>query len=198
MYDCRLPGRHQSCCLLCCLSRWLSKHHPDPELKQFRVLQDALRHLLHKLTSVPVDPLTEVYVPTAESLPLRDFQSKPLYLWYDYFSCPQLEQSGESRSGSQLADAIDSIPAYIAECSYFLGLCPATWWCWEAAFVDSFLSLNPRQLESHMRWLTAQMTGGSWAPSAGLKEADNVPVLPSSVLTGKGLKFFRMVLVRLN
>jgi len=104
--------------------QWLSKHHPDPELKQFRVLQDALRHLLHKLTSVPVDPLTEVYVPTAESLPLRDFQSKPLYLWYDYFSCPQLEQSGESRSGSQLADAIDSIPAYIAECSYFLGLCP--------------------------------------------------------------------------
>ena len=145
-----------------------------------------------------MDPLTEVYVPTAESLPLRDFQSKPLYLWYDYFSCPQLEQSGESRSGSQLADAIDSIPAYIAECSYFLGLCPATWWCWEAAFVDSFLSLNPRQLESHMRWLTAQMTGGSWAPSAGLKEADNVPVLPSSVLTGNGLKFFRMVLVRLN
>ncbi|CAE7823403.1 ANKS1A, partial [Symbiodinium necroappetens] len=108
--------------------QWLSKHHPDPELKQLRVLQDALRHLLHKLTSVPVDPLTEVYVPTAQSLPLRDFQSKLLYLWYDYFSCPQLGQSGESRragrSGSQLADAIDSIPAYVAECSYFLGLCP--------------------------------------------------------------------------
>jgi len=55
-------------------------------------------------------------------LSLDEFRSQPIFVWYDYFSCPQLERDyGE---GSALARAIDSIPAYITNCAYFFVLCP--------------------------------------------------------------------------
>ena len=54
-----------------------------------------------------------------------------MFIWYDYVSCPQLEPregfiggSGAADEGSDLAQAITSIPAYIGQCSFFFALCP--------------------------------------------------------------------------
>eukprot|EP00439_Symbiodinium_sp_Y106_P030000 s6010_g3.t1 len=52
-----------------------------------------------------------------------------LYLWYDYFSCPQLEQvisptMPAAGPSSPLSNAIDSIPIYIARCKFLFALCP--------------------------------------------------------------------------
>mmetsp|Transcript_19932 Transcript_19932/g.46702 ORF Transcript_19932/g.46702 Transcript_19932/m.46702 type:complete len:622 (+) Transcript_19932:25-1890(+) len=111
--------------------QWASQQHPDPECKQLTVLQDALRRLLHDVGIVPLDWVTEVYVPTARHLPVQVFRSQPLFIWYDYVSCPQLEPregfiggSGAADEGSDLAQAITSIPAYIGQCSFFFALCP--------------------------------------------------------------------------
>ncbi|CAE7665077.1 ANKK1 [Symbiodinium sp. KB8] len=114
--------------------QWLSDFHPDPGFKQIRILQDAVQRLLVGRGSLPLDAATESVVPTAKPLLLQDFQKEDLFLWYDYFSCPQLEgknsfalagkNSFAEEGGSQQASAISSIPAYIARCQFFLALCP--------------------------------------------------------------------------
>ncbi|CAE7336193.1 ANK2 [Symbiodinium pilosum] len=72
--------------------------------------------------------MTEGSVPNAKPLPMKEFQAKPLFLWYDYFSVPQLEErksyTTDERDGSQQARAINSIPSYVARCRFFLALCP--------------------------------------------------------------------------
>ena len=40
-------------------------------------------------------------------------RASPLFVWYDYFSCPQLENKHFSNQTSNLAKAVDSIPAYV-------------------------------------------------------------------------------------
>ena len=67
---------------------------------------------------------------------MKDFQAKPLFLWYDYFSVPQLEDrkfyaAADERDGSQQALAINSIPAYVSRCRFFLALCPVVDCPWE-------------------------------------------------------------------
>ncbi|CAE7248991.1 ASB3 [Symbiodinium sp. CCMP2592] len=109
--------------------QWVSRDHPDPEFRQMSVLQDALQEMIGRLKSVPLDFVTETLVPSALPLPMEDFQSCSVFVWYDYFSCPQLERrkswSSDQSDGSQQANAINSIPAYVANCQLFLALCPA-------------------------------------------------------------------------
>ena len=104
--------------------QWVGHHHPDPEFKQMRVLQEALKNILTNLQSIPVDIHTEVMC-NREPLSTSEFRTVPLSLWYDYFSCPQLEHEFGPHAGSgELPKAIDSIPAYVGKCSYFFALCP--------------------------------------------------------------------------
>ncbi|CAE7594129.1 Ankrd44 [Symbiodinium sp. CCMP2592] len=107
---------------------WVGHHHPDPECKQLRVLQDALKHMLSDLQQIPLDAYTENYFPSAQPLPASDLRVAPLYIWYDYFSCPQLEfrslGTGPESPRPNLTRAVDSIPAYIARCKFFFALCP--------------------------------------------------------------------------
>ena len=107
--------------------QWVSKRHPDPEFRQMSVLQEALKQLLVS-KSVPLDIATESGVPGAKPLPLHEFQSASVFLWYDYFSIPQMEDrstfGADQSDGSKQADAINSIPAYVAKCKYFMALCP--------------------------------------------------------------------------
>ncbi|CAE7273959.1 Trpa1 [Symbiodinium sp. CCMP2592] len=113
--------------------QWLSKGHPDPDFKQMRTLQGAVRQILKSTGSISLDLLTESLVQTAKPIPLKDFQGQTLFFWYDYWSCPQLEnQNGnaEETDGNQhqnqhQSNAISSIPAYIARCRFFFALCPA-------------------------------------------------------------------------
>ena len=107
---------------------WVGHHHPDPECKQLRVLQDALKHMLSDLQQIPLDIYTETFFPSARPLQVSDLRAEALYVWYDYFSCPQLEfpslGTGRDRPRANLARAVDSIPAYIARCRFFFALCP--------------------------------------------------------------------------
>ena len=118
-----------------------------------RILQDAIERLLGGRGSVPLDSATESVVPTAKPLPLQDFQKEALFVWYDYFSCPQLEgknsfvlagrNSFGEDGGSEQASAISSIPAYIARCRFFIALCP-TLECPEEAKVLSMTTWGRR------------------------------------------------------
>ena len=106
--------------------QWLSKQHPDPDFKQMRTLQNALKRILNGSGSVSLDFITESVVQTAKPLPMQEFQVQTLYFWYDYFSCPQLAQGqvfDETECVHQ-ASAINSIPSYISECQFFFALCP--------------------------------------------------------------------------
>ena len=102
---------------------WARKDHPDPAFEQFSVFQEAMCRILSDLSHIPLDYLTETVVPGARSLPTKDLRSVPLFIWYDYMSCPQLET--DEKDGNQ-AKAIASIHAYVAACSYFFALCPFT------------------------------------------------------------------------
>eukprot|EP00439_Symbiodinium_sp_Y106_P058446 s2342_g8.t1 len=108
--------------------QWLAKHHPDPDFKQMHTLQGAVRRLLRGRGFVSLDGTTESAVRTAKPFPMKAFQARSLFLWYDYFSCPQLEQrksyGADDGDGSQQANAINSIPAYVCKSHFFLALCP--------------------------------------------------------------------------
>ncbi|CAE7800892.1 unnamed protein product [Symbiodinium sp. CCMP2456] len=97
-----------------------------------RTLQDAVRRMLSSSGSVSLDPVTEAVVQTAKPLPMKDFQTHALFFWYDYFSCPQLrhptrvsdETDNDETDNLHQANAINSIPAYVARCEVFIALCP--------------------------------------------------------------------------
>lgn len=99
--------------------QWIGQLHPDPDFAQMQVLQDALKHAMSQLHQIPQDALTEVVNPMAKPLPTSQLRSKALFLWYDYFSCPQLD-----RMSKHFMEAVESIPAYVEECRFFLALCP--------------------------------------------------------------------------
>ncbi len=109
----------------------VSKKHPDPDCRQFRFLQDALRNIMSTLDYIPTDLVTNAFVPSVKGMSTRELRKTPLFLWYDYFSCPQLEhvvsqmprdsvnsldlsmqtyRTDSSRS-NKLGRAVDSIPA---------------------------------------------------------------------------------------
>ena len=147
--------------------QWVAKQHPDPEFKQMKVLQGVLRRLLKTKGFVPLDILTEAMVPSAKGIPFEDFQSRPLFLWYDYFSVPQLEQGYECSEESlqNQENAISSIPAYVAKCRYYFALCP-TVDCPEAGKVLTLaswaargwcrLERASRELSENSRWILIQ------------------------------------------
>ena len=97
--------------------QWIGGRHPDPYCEQLQVLQDALRRLRSEVQVVHPSFVTEFTQPTCKSLPTKKLFLKPLFLWYDYCSCPQHSQHS-------LEMAIGSIPKYIARCLFFFALCP--------------------------------------------------------------------------
>ena len=106
--------------------QWVGHAHPDPEFKQMRVLQAALRHIMSDLTRIPLDVVTEMILPRSSGLPTSKLVEKELFIWYDYFSCPQMERADQTPKGcrSELSKAIESIPAYVASSSFFFVLVP--------------------------------------------------------------------------
>ncbi|CAE7515570.1 Asb3 [Symbiodinium natans] len=144
--------------------QWVAKQHPDPEFRQMQVLQQACRHLLSRIGSIHPDFTTQACVYSAKGISFQEFQSRPLFLWYDYFSVPQLSYPTEGSSSEQ-AKAINCIPAYIAKCRFFFALCPtmecsghdglqnsSTWarrgWC--------RIERAARELSAHDTWVLMQ------------------------------------------
>ncbi|CAE7694981.1 unnamed protein product [Symbiodinium sp. CCMP2592] len=105
--------------------QWVAKHHPDPDHKQFRVLQDALRNILSGVTQISLDVVTELIIGKSPKMACS-LHPADLHIWYDYFSCPQKENRRDASQtyDSDLAKAISSIPAYIAKCQLMFVLCP--------------------------------------------------------------------------
>ena len=101
--------------------QWVTHHHPDPKMEQLGVLQQALQNLLAGRSHVHLPPTVEIGFGRLKCPSAADFKAKPLFLWYDYFSCPQ-STSADATSNRQLA--IDCIPSYVARCCFFVILCP--------------------------------------------------------------------------
>ncbi|CAE7019529.1 unnamed protein product, partial [Symbiodinium sp. CCMP2456] len=98
--------------------------HPDPTLQQLRVLQDAISNSLNGLCHASVDVITELLFGLRSWSLAETLKANPVFVWYDYFSCPQQRKKAPDPEGS-LQHAIDSIPAYVSKCSLFVALCPA-------------------------------------------------------------------------
>ena len=109
--------------------QWLSALHPDPDLRQFKHLQSVLKSLLTS-SAKRVDPfvMTELMTPFGfvKGIATAEFRSRPLFIWYDYFSIPQFD--GQKWHMSDLHKPVDraleSIPAYISRCDFFFVLAP--------------------------------------------------------------------------
>ena len=116
--------------------QWLSGSHPDLECRQLKVLQDALRNLLSGVTKVQSHATMEFYYSHVKGYTAADLKAQPVFVWYDYFGCPQLHRHDcpedvlvRSRSFSEnpfedLKRAIASIPHYVSQCDWFIALCP--------------------------------------------------------------------------
>ena len=149
--------------------QWVAEQHPDPEFRQMSILQNVLRHLMTGLGSVPLDYVTEIFVLRAKPLPMHVFQPGPLFIWYDYFSCPQRKIRDscamDGSNGNQQDNCISSIPAYVEMCRFFLALCPVidspteekvftarTWSCRGWCRMERAV----RELSVHDTWILVQ------------------------------------------
>jgi len=106
--------------------QWVGGNHPDPDFKQFPVLQGALKNIL--MDHMQVDLSIMSGVTFSAQIDNDEFRKKPLFIWYDYFCCPQLEHKTtkyeELPGQSNLTKAINSIPQYVARSAFFFVLCP--------------------------------------------------------------------------
>ncbi|CAE7332843.1 unnamed protein product [Symbiodinium natans] len=105
--------------------QWVGYDHPDPDFKQFRVLQEALTYIMTELESIPPDGYSRV-ICHCQPLPTQAFRTSTIFVWYDYFSCPQLGSKASGHLGEEddLSKAVGSIPSYVLRCEYFFALCP--------------------------------------------------------------------------
>lgn len=102
--------------------QWLGSKHPDPCGQQIKVLQAALSNILSGTSQVSLPIVTEIIHGRWACPTSAEFKSQELFIWYDYFCCPQ-DASGPAAHSRQRA--IYSIPSYIAKCELFVILCPA-------------------------------------------------------------------------
>ena len=100
--------------------QWLSPTNPDPTFEQLEVLQQTMKGLLRGTSKVSLPPCDELIWGRVKCPTASDFKSTFIFLWFDYFCIPQ----GQARAADRQL-AIDSIPSYVAECYYFIILCPA-------------------------------------------------------------------------
>ncbi|CAE7428458.1 unnamed protein product [Symbiodinium necroappetens] len=96
--------------------QWTGLHHPDCSGEQLRFLQEALRPGLQGRRIQPSieSEMLNMKRPKGET---QAVTPRELFVWYDFFSCPQEDRTN-------LHAAISSIPAYIESCKYFVILAP--------------------------------------------------------------------------
>lgn len=101
--------------------QWAGHHHPDPKHQQLRIFQEAMKNLLSGVSKVRLPISAELAFGRLQCPSANDFQSMPLFVWYDYLCCPQ---DPSSVATHRRQGAIRSIPTYVARCEYFVILCP--------------------------------------------------------------------------
>eukprot|EP00928_Gymnodinium_smaydae_P015955 TRINITY_DN15941_c0_g1_i1.p1 TRINITY_DN15941_c0_g1~~TRINITY_DN15941_c0_g1_i1.p1 ORF type:complete len:589 (+),score=98.19 TRINITY_DN15941_c0_g1_i1:75-1841(+) len=108
--------------------QWIGFSHPDKDMKQFRILQDALKALIDGMV-VKMCPFTAAVFSQLESYltPARAKDLAHAHMWYDFFSVPQIEIRDELKiRDPNMTLAVDSIPAYVAASDHLFVLAPLT------------------------------------------------------------------------
>ena len=82
----------------------------------------AFKNLLSGASSISTPIITEIVFGSVRAPSATELRDTPLFVWYDYCSCPQECREGEN---CDQMSAINSIPSYVARCEYFVILCPA-------------------------------------------------------------------------
>ncbi|CAE7814144.1 ANKHD1 [Symbiodinium sp. CCMP2592] len=164
--------------------QWVGKGHPDPNFEQFNVLQEVFRDLLASTSYIHLETVSCIMSPLKSGFYSQCLQSRPLFVWYDYFSVPQSPAAAPKQR-----HAIDCIPAYIARCRFFFALCPVI----ESAELSGVFSpftwvqRGWCRLEKVCRQLSA--ADGTWIMIKSRKHLEVMPIVSvavGSVSVGEG------------
>ena len=170
--------------------QWTSEEHPDPDAKQLKIFQKAMKNLLTGETVARPNAWAEMVFMLAggaRRFTASKLTESPILIWYDYFSVPQYRFSSRSLGENQLEDqrnAIASIPAYIDQCEFFVALCPlmkhatdqstlsmASWdqrgWCRAEAIVRNLSVENGLTLVVESPQQVSLATTGAMLKAAG-------------------------------
>lgn len=138
--------------------QWCADSHPDPDFKQFSILQEAFRNLRDGRARVQIDLLNQTAFNVSGELSAAEREEiLTADIWCDYFSVPQRDASVEANA-AQLEGAALSIPVYAQMADYFLILAPPV----DSAFHKSRLSY-----ESWRRRGWCRLERAAWALAAG-------------------------------
>ena len=101
--------------------QWVASEHPDPDLQQFPVLQQALKNLITGQSKLQLPAGVELVLGRYKCPTAADFNPEELYIWYDYCCCPQ---GNSPRAVLRRQQAIRMIPAFVSKSALFVILCP--------------------------------------------------------------------------
>ena len=152
--------------------QWTGDCHPDVDFEQLRVLQRAFDRMLGGQAVLKSSQVSYAFLGRGEYILTSEWSEKSLFIWYDYFSCPQLvARSNDQESLAELQSAVDSISYYIQASKYFVVMAPhvrhvdtgylssiETWqsrgWCRFERVCRELLCNNPNiaVIESAQHW----------------------------------------------
>jgi len=152
--------------------QWTGDCHPDVDFEQLRVLQRAFDRMLGGQAVLKSSQVSYAFLGRGEYILTSEWSEKSLFIWYDYFSCPQLvARSNDQDSLAELQSAVDSISYYIQASKYFVVMAPhvrhvdtgyllsrETWqsrgWCRFERVCRELLCNNPNiaVIESAQHW----------------------------------------------
>ena len=152
--------------------QWTGDCHPDVDFEQLRVLQRAFDRMLGGQAVLKSSQVSYAFLGRGEYILTSEWSEKSLFIWYDYFSCPQLvARSNDQDSLAELQSAVDSISYYIQASKYFVVMAPhvrhvdtgyllsrETWqsrgWCRFEQVCRELLCNNPNiaVIESAQHW----------------------------------------------
>lgn len=110
-----------------CSHQWLGRKKADPEGKQLKVLQEALRNIISGSLKVQTGlPYLFANGEVKRLSPEEISELERGFIWFDWMSIPQITMrtSDGDDVGSDMKKAVDSIPAYVEASRIFLVLCP--------------------------------------------------------------------------
>lgn len=123
-------GGHGRCAVFVS-HQWCATRHPDPHFRQLAVLQRIFERAAAGTLRVEPDVKSAfLFRSTPSARPHEFVGARSWYMWYDYFSVPQLDVVPCSSPdyddlAAAMGDAISSLSAYVLHCAYFLALAPS-------------------------------------------------------------------------
>ena len=96
--------------------QWLGAAHPDLNFQQLRVLQRAMDQIIGGQALLKSTHTSYAFLGHGEYISTNKWRSRSnvLFIWYDYFSCPQLvARNTDQEDMQELQNAVDSIPHYV-------------------------------------------------------------------------------------